>query len=62
MVDETLRAAVRDLADGVRPAPDLAVRALGRGRRLRRRRRATTAGAALIAVVAVALPFVLLQP
>ncbi|TDB75984.1 PD40 domain-containing protein [Micromonospora sp. KC723] len=62
MLDETLRAAVRDLADGVRPTPDLAVKALGRGRRLRRRRRATAAGATLVAVVAVALPFVLFRP
>ncbi|PWR12521.1 hypothetical protein DKT69_23720 [Micromonospora sicca] len=61
-VEDVLRAAVHDLADGVRPAPDLAVRALGRGRRLRRRRRATAGVAALVAVVAVALPFVLLRP
>lgn len=62
LLDETLRAAVRDLAEGARPAPDLAVRALGRGRRLRRRRRVAAAGAALVAVVAVTLPFVLLRP
>ncbi|MEU5720964.1 hypothetical protein ABZ783_03940 [Micromonospora sp. NPDC047738] len=61
-LDATLRAAVHDLADEVRPAPDLAAGALGRGRRLRRRRRVTAAGAALLAVVAVALPFVLLRP
>ncbi|WP_446217562.1 hypothetical protein [Micromonospora sp. IBHARD004] len=61
-VEDALRVAVQDLADGVRPAPDLAVRALGRGRRLRRRRRAVAAGAAMVAVVAVALPFVLLRP
>ncbi|OKI57900.1 TolB family protein [Micromonospora sp. CB01531] len=61
-LDATLRAAVHDLADGVRPAPDLAAGALGRGRRLRRRRRVTAAGAALLAVVAVTLPFVLLRP
>ncbi|MCW3842355.1 hypothetical protein ONA70_19845 [Micromonospora yasonensis] len=62
VLDETLRTAVRDLADGVGPAPDLAGRALGRGRRLRRRRRVATAGAAVLAVVAVTLPFVLLRP
>ena len=61
-VEDALRVAVHDLADGVRPAPDLADRALGRGRRLRRRRRATTAAVAVLAVVAVALPFVLLRP
>lgn len=61
-LDETLRAAVRDLADGAGPAPDLAARALGRGRRLRRRRRVTAAGAAVVAVVAVTLPFVLFRP
>ncbi|NES29737.1 hypothetical protein GCE86_25470 [Micromonospora terminaliae] len=61
-LDETLRAAVRDLADGAGPAPDLAARALGRGRRLRRRRRVTAAAAALVAVAAVTLPFVLLRP
>ncbi|MFE9956338.1 TolB family protein [Micromonospora sp. NPDC005299] len=60
--DETLRAAVRELADHAGPAPDLAARALGRGRRLRRRRRVAAAGAALVAVVAVTLPFVLLRP
>ncbi|WNM41970.1 hypothetical protein RMN56_11805 [Micromonospora halotolerans] len=61
-LDETLRAAVRELADGAGPAPDLAARALGRGRRLRRRRRVAAAGAALVAVVAVTLPFVLFRP
>jgi dipeptidyl aminopeptidase/acylaminoacyl peptidase len=61
-LDETLRAAVRALADGAGPAPDLAVRALGRGRRLRRRRRVAAAGAALVAVIAVTLPFVLFRP
>ncbi|MFU8873387.1 hypothetical protein [Micromonospora sp. SL4-19] len=61
-LDETLRAAVHDLAGGAGPAPDLAARALGRGRRLRRRRRVTAAGAAVLAVVAVTLPFVLLRP
>jgi hypothetical protein len=61
-LDETLRAAVRDLADDAGPAPDLAARALGRGRRLRRRRRVTAAAAALVAVIAVTLPFVLLRP
>lgn len=61
VLDETLRAAVRDLADGVGAVPDLAARALGQGRRLRRRRVAA-AGVALVAVVAVALPFVLLRP
>ncbi|MEU0152332.1 TolB family protein [Micromonospora fulviviridis] len=61
-LDETLRAAVRELADDAGPAPDLAARALGRGRRLRRRRRVAAAGAALVAVVAVTLPFVLLRP
>ncbi|MEW2543675.1 hypothetical protein O7542_26195 [Micromonospora sp. WMMC264] len=61
-LDETLRTAVHDLADGAAPAPDLAWRALGRGRRLRRRRRVGTAAAALVAVLAVALPFVLLRP
>ncbi|MCW3813848.1 PD40 domain-containing protein [Micromonospora sp. DR5-3] len=61
-LDATLRAVVHDLADGVRPSPDLAAAALRRGRRLRRRGRATAAGAALLAVVAVTLPFVLLRP
>ncbi|WFE37580.1 hypothetical protein [Micromonospora sp. WMMD998] len=61
-LDETLRTAVRDLAADATPAPDLAWRAIGRGRRLRRRRRVTTAAAALVAVVAVTLPFVLLRP
>ncbi|WP_200212114.1 PD40 domain-containing protein [Micromonospora coerulea] len=61
-VEDALRAAVHKLADGARPAPDLAVRALGRGRRLRRRRRALAAGGAVVAVVAIALPFVLLRP
>ncbi|MFC4149265.1 hypothetical protein ACFO0M_23705 [Micromonospora mangrovi] len=60
--EDALRAAVHDLAAGVRPAPDLAGAALRRGRRLRRRRRATAAGAALAAIVAVLLPFVLLRP
>ncbi|MFI7430985.1 TolB family protein [Micromonospora sp. NPDC049836] len=62
LLDETLRAAVRDLAGGARPAPDLAVRALGRGRRLRRQRRVAVASAALVAVAAITLPFVLLRP
>lgn len=61
-LDETLRTAVRDLADHAVPAPDLALRALGRGRRLRRRRRIATAAATVVAVVAVTLPFVLLRP
>ncbi|WP_262285023.1 hypothetical protein [Micromonospora sp. MA102] len=61
-LDETLRAAVRELADDAGPAPDLAARALGRGRRLRRRRRVAAAGAALVAVVAMTLPFVLFRP
>ncbi|MET7834118.1 hypothetical protein ABZS44_15025 [Micromonospora sediminicola] len=61
-LDEMLRSAVRDLADGAAPAPDLASRALGRGRRLRRRRRVAAAATALVAVVAVTLPFVLLRP
>ncbi|MEV0004375.1 hypothetical protein AB0H28_19130 [Micromonospora sp. NPDC050980] len=61
-LDETLRTAVRDLASDAAPAPDLASRALGRGRRLRRRRRIGTTVAALVAVVAVTLPFVLLRP
>ncbi|MFI2708645.1 TolB family protein [Micromonospora sp. NPDC018662] len=61
-LDETLRRAVRELADGAAPAPDLALRAIGQGRRLRRRRRVTATAAALVAVVAVTLPFVLLRP
>ncbi|MET7966034.1 hypothetical protein [Micromonospora sp. NPDC005305] len=61
-LDETLRTAVRELADGAGPAPDLAARSLGRGRRLRRRRRVTAAAAALVAVAAVTLPFVLFRP
>ena len=61
-LEETLRTAVRELAGGVAPAPDLALRALGRGRRLRRRRRVAATAAALVAVVAVTLPFVLLRP
>ncbi|MEU8332429.1 hypothetical protein [Micromonospora sp. NPDC048839] len=61
-LDETLRRAVRDLADGAAPAPDLAVRAIGRGRRLRRRRRLTAGAAALVAVAGVVVPFVLLRP
>ncbi|WFE32886.1 hypothetical protein [Micromonospora sp. WMMD975] len=61
-LDETLRTAVRDLAADAAPAPDLAWRAIGRGRRLRRRRRVATAAAVLVAVVAVTLPFVLLRP
>ncbi|MGC4879619.1 hypothetical protein ACLQ26_25565 [Micromonospora sp. DT43] len=61
-LDETLRRAVRDLADGAAPAPDLAVSAIGRGRRLRRRRRMTVGAATLVAVVATAVPFVLLRP
>ncbi|MFI6161161.1 TolB family protein [Micromonospora haikouensis] len=61
--EEALRAAVRDLARQARPAPDLAVGAMRRGRRLRARRRAAVAAAAaLVAVAAVALPFVLLRP
>jgi hypothetical protein len=60
--ENALRTAVHDLADGVRPAPDLAGSALRRGRRLRRRRRAAGAGAAVLAVVGVLLPFVLLRP
>ncbi|WMF04611.1 hypothetical protein [Micromonospora robiginosa] len=61
-LDETLRTAVRDLAADAAPAPDLALRALGQGRRLRRRRRVTTAAATVVAVIAVILPFVLLRP
>ncbi|SBT49710.1 TolB family protein [Micromonospora auratinigra] len=61
-LDETLRAAVHELADEVGPAADLAGRAIGRGRRLRRRRRATVALGTLAAVVAVVLPFALLRP
>ncbi|MFJ8581490.1 hypothetical protein [Micromonospora sp. NPDC093277] len=61
-LDELLRAAAHDLADGVGPAPGLAAGALGRGRRLRRRRRVTAASTALLAVVVVTLPFVLLRP
>ncbi|MGC4894267.1 TolB family protein [Micromonospora sp. DT31] len=62
-LDETLRRAVRDLADDAAPAPDLALRALGRGRRLRRRRRVgTVAVVAVVAAVAAAVPFVLLRP
>ncbi|MFG2056311.1 hypothetical protein ACGFI9_20035 [Micromonospora sp. NPDC048930] len=62
MLDETLRAAVRDLADGVGSAPDLATRALNRGRRLRRRRRVAATSAVLVAIVGVTLPFALLRP
>ncbi|MFR9774508.1 TolB family protein [Micromonospora sp. MS34] len=61
-LDETLRAAVLDLADGAGPVPDLAARALDRGRRLRRRRRVATAAATLVAATAMTLPFVLLRP
>ncbi|SCG55236.1 PD40 domain-containing protein [Micromonospora humi] len=61
-LDETLRTAVRDLADDAVPAPDLAWRALGHGRRLRRRRRVAATATVLAAVVAVTLPIVLLRP
>ncbi|MDO3683915.1 hypothetical protein [Micromonospora sp. C28ISP2-4] len=61
-LDETIRTAVHDLADGAGPAPDLASHAISRGHRLRRRRRAATATAVIVAVIAVAVPFVLLRP
>lgn len=61
-LDALLRRAVRDLAEGAAPAPGLAVRALGQGRRLRRRRRLTVSAAVLVAVVTAAVPFVLLRP
>ncbi|SCF43431.1 hypothetical protein [Micromonospora mirobrigensis] len=60
--EESLRAAVRDLAGEARTAPELAGAALRRGRRLRRRRRATAAGAALAAVAVLTAPFLLLRP
>ncbi|MGV9210413.1 TolB family protein [Micromonospora sp. RB23] len=61
-LDDMLRRAVRDLADGAAPAPGLADRALGQGRRLRRQRRLAVGGAAMVAIVAAVVPFVLLRP
>ncbi|MEU7926035.1 hypothetical protein [Micromonospora sp. NPDC049107] len=61
-LDEMLRRAVRDLANGAAPAPGLAGQALSRGRRLRRQRRLVISAAAMVAIVATAVPFVLLRP
>ncbi|WP_229076668.1 YncE family protein [Actinoplanes sp. DH11] len=58
MIDDLLRAAVRDLADESGTPSGLAAGALARGRRIRRNRRAATAAAALAAVLAVTVPFV----
>lgn len=54
-VDERVREALTDLADGVRPVPDPYGRLWSRRRRVRRRR-TIAAGAALAAVAAVVLP------
>ncbi|MEV1142427.1 hypothetical protein [Micromonospora sp. NPDC049799] len=60
--DEALRAAVRELAGEARAVPDLASRALRRGRQLRRRRRAAAGGGALLALAVLAVPFLVLRP
>ncbi|SCL15823.1 hypothetical protein GA0070624_0833 [Micromonospora rhizosphaerae] len=59
--EDALRAAVRDLANGARTAPELAGRALRRGRRLRRWRRAVATGSALAALGLLAGPYVWLR-
>ncbi|MGV9977967.1 hypothetical protein ACWDUH_09825 [Micromonospora wenchangensis] len=61
-VEDALRAAVHDLADEARPSPRLALAALARGRRLRTRRRVAVVGTAVVAAVALVVPFVLLRP
>ncbi|MGC4765044.1 TolB family protein [Micromonospora sp. DT46] len=60
--EDVLRSAVREIAAEARAAPDLADRALRRGRRLRRRRRTTAAGGAVAALVALVGPYVWLRP
>ncbi|MEU2664067.1 hypothetical protein [Micromonospora sp. NBC_01740] len=60
--EDVLRSAVREIAAEARAAPDLADRALRRGRRLRRRRRTTAAGGALAALVALVGPYAWLRP
>jgi hypothetical protein len=61
-LEETLRDAVRDLADEAPHAYDLAAAARVRGRRIRRRRRAAAGGLALALLVVVAVPYVWLRP
>lgn len=55
-LEDAVRTAVRDLAEEGRPV-NLAAGALRRGRRLRLRRRALTGAAALVAVAALAVPY-----
>ncbi|RKN46320.1 hypothetical protein [Micromonospora endolithica] len=60
--DDMLRAAVGDLAGEARGVPDLADRALRRGRQLRRRRRGTAVVGAFVALTGLTAPFLLLRP
>jgi dipeptidyl aminopeptidase/acylaminoacyl peptidase len=60
--EETLRAAVHELAATAGSAPGLAAAALARGRQLRRRRRIATAGGATLAALLLVTPFLLLRP
>jgi dipeptidyl aminopeptidase/acylaminoacyl peptidase len=60
--DELLRKAVHDLAGTPRLPADLVTHAILGGRRIRRQRRLATALGAVVAVVALAAPFVWLHP
>ncbi|MBB2944775.1 hypothetical protein FB565_004508 [Actinoplanes lutulentus] len=59
MIDDLLRATVRDLADESGTPHGLAARALADGHRIRRNRRTATVAAALAAVLAVTVPIVI---
>jgi hypothetical protein len=61
-LEETLRDAVRDLADEAPHAYDLAAAARVQGRRIRRRRRAAAGALALAMLGVVAVPYVWLRP
>ncbi|WP_433827830.1 hypothetical protein ACQP2E_38430 [Actinoplanes sp. CA-015351] len=60
MIDDLLRATVRDLADESGTPHGLAARALADGQRIRRNRRTAAVSTALAAVLAVTIPFVTL--
>ncbi|GLH98460.1 TolB family protein [Phytohabitans aurantiacus] len=60
--DELLRKAVHDLAGTPQLPADLVTHAILGGRRIRRQRRAATALGAMVAVIALATPFIWLHP
>lgn len=60
--DELLRKAVHDLAGTPRLPDDLVTQAILGGRRIRRQRQVATVLGAVVAVIALAAPFIWLQP